>query len=78
VTTPPNLDALRAIPDAAVRAAAAGRYIEARQDAIREALAIRDEAILTMLPAFGVTQTARFAEVSISTVKLVRAKAKES
>lgn len=71
--TPPNLDALRAIPDPADRAIAAGVYIAEREEAIRVARQIRDEAIASLIESGGdPTDIAVRVGVSPSKVKLVR------
>lgn len=69
---PKTLAALKAIADPAERARAARLYIERADAAKRDALAIRDAAIRTLLESNGPTATARLCEVSLSTVKLVR------
>jgi len=70
---PKTLAELKAIPDPAERARAARHYIERADRAKRDAQAVRDEAIRTLLESNGPTATARLCEVSLSLVKLVRA-----
>jgi hypothetical protein len=66
------LEDLRSVKDPVVRAKAARVYIDQRQEAIRSALAIRDEAIREVLQVHGPSETARRCDVSLSTVKLAR------
>lgn len=69
---PKTLAALKAIPDPAERARAARLYIERADSAKRDAQAVRDDAIRTLLKTNGPTTTARLCDVSLSLVKLVR------
>lgn len=69
---PRTLDQLKAIPDPAERARAAKAYIQRAEKAIRDALVVRNEAILLVLGSNGATATAGLCDVSVSTVKLVR------
>lgn len=71
---PKTLAELKAIPDPAERARAAKLYVEQRvEKARRDALTVRDEAIRILLESNGPTATAKLCDVSVSTVKLVRA-----
>lgn len=79
MTGPKNLAELKKIRDPAERALAAKAYVADRQEAIREANAVRDEAIVGLLTAGqGVTATARACGVSVSHVKIVRLAKKAS
>jgi len=70
---PRNLAELRKIRDPIERALAAKAYVAERQDAIRQANTVRDDAIRALLKAGnGVTATARACGVSVSHVKLVK------
>ena len=75
VEPPRNLAELRAVKAPAARAAAARAYVEQRQQAIREALAVRDAAIRELLRDNGPAEVARLCGVSLSTVKLARGRA---
>jgi hypothetical protein len=72
VEPPRNLDELRAVKAPADRAVAARAYVEQRQEAIRQALAVRDAAIRELLENSGPSEVARLCDVSLSTVKLAR------
>jgi HJR/Mrr/RecB family endonuclease len=70
---PRNLAELKAISDPAERARATKLYLDKRvEQARREAIAVRDEAIREVLKSNGPTATARLCDVSLSLVKLVR------
>lgn len=69
---PRNLAELRAIPDPAERASAAKLYLERVEQYKRDALTVRNEAILLVLESNGPTAAAALCDVSLSTVKLVR------
>ncbi len=73
-TTPPrNIDALRAIIDAAEQARAAKSYVEQREEAITEAKAIRDLAIRSLLlEGHTSAAVAEMTGMSPSHVKAVR------
>lgn len=72
MTAPRNLDELRSVKDPVAQGLAAKAYIEAREEAIREARRIRDTAIRTYLENHGAAATARAFEVSLALVKAVR------
>jgi DNA invertase Pin-like site-specific DNA recombinase len=71
MTTPRNLDEVRAVKNRVARIKAAGTYIEHGTAKIREALKIRDDDIRALIDAYGPSEAARLAGVSLSTVKLV-------
>lgn len=71
VPAPPNLAALRAIRDPAEQARAASRYISEREQAIREARIIRDNAVRLLAKEHGPTRAAALSGVSVSLVKVV-------
>jgi len=73
--TPRNLDALRAMPPGPERIAAADAYISEREDAIKEARAIRNADVRALVTEHGLATTARMTGLSLSTVKLVRGQA---
>lgn len=70
--TPRKLDELRAVADPASRAVAAKDYIEAREQAIREARAIRDDAIRVYARNHSISETAEACGVSPATVKVIK------
>lgn len=72
MTAPGSLDELKSIKDPAERALAAKAYIERREQAIREARAIRDEAIRAYGDTHSLSQTASACGVSITVVKQVK------
>ena len=72
VTAPRTLDELGAITDPAERALAAKAYIEQRQDAVRIARDIRDEAVRTYAQTHSRSQTAAACGVSVTGVKQVK------
>lgn len=73
MTPPPNLDALRLVPDPAERAKAAKAYVAEREAAISAARTIRDQAIATLIAQGTALPTiAQACEVSVSHVKLVK------
>lgn len=72
MSSPRNLAEVRAVREPAARALAAKAYADARREAIREVLVIRDEAIRELLADHGPTEVARLCGVSLSHVKLVR------
>lgn len=72
MTPPGTLDELRAIRDPAARALAAKAYIERREQAIRDARAIRDDAIRRYSETHSLSQTAAACGVSVTVVKQVK------
>lgn len=70
--TPRNLAELRDIRDSAARALAAKDYIEARQEAIREARQIRDDAVRAYAETHSISETAAACGISPATVKVIR------
>lgn len=70
--TPRNLDELRAIREPAARAVAAKAYIEQREQAIKEARQLRDDAIRAYSETHSISETAVACEVSPATVKVIR------
>lgn len=70
-----NLDALRALPPGVERVAAADAYIAEREEAIKDARAIRNADIRALIAEHGLAATARLTGLSLSTVKLVKGQA---
>jgi hypothetical protein len=70
--TPRNLQELRAIREPAARALAAKAYIEQREEAIKDARRIRDEAVLEYSETHSLSETAAACGISIGTVKVIR------
>jgi hypothetical protein len=73
--TPRNLTELRALPAGAARVAAADHYIDEREDAIKQARAIRNADIRELVAEHGLAKTARLLDIPLSTVKAVRGQA---
>lgn len=73
--TPRTLAALRDLPPGPERIAAADAYISEREEAIREARAIRNADIRALVAEHGPAAAARMTGLSLSTVKLVRGQA---
>ena len=69
---PRTLADLAAVSDPAARAQAARAYIEQREKAIREAIAIRDTALRLCVTKWGPSETARRTGYSLSTIKTAR------
>jgi len=72
VPPPPNLGALRVIPDPGERARAATAYVQAREEAIVAARKVRDEAVLELVATVGPAKAQRAAELSETTVRAIR------
>lgn len=70
--TPRNLTELRDMPSGPERIAAADQYIAEREDAIKEARAIRNADVRALVAEHGPAAAARMTGLSLSTVKLVR------
>jgi DNA invertase Pin-like site-specific DNA recombinase len=66
------LDELRAIREPAARAVAAKAYIEQREQAIKEARQIRDDAVRAYSKTHSISETANMCGVSQATVKVIR------
>lgn len=70
---PPNLEALRLIPNPAQRAKAAKAYVAERQAAIDAARKIRDQAIAVLIgQGAKPDEIAAACDVSVAHVKLVK------
>lgn len=72
IEPPRTLADLAAVSDPAARAQAARAYIEQREKAIREAIAIRDTALRLCAERWGPTETMRRTGYSLSTIKTAR------
>lgn len=72
---PRTLKELRDMPAGPDRIAAARAYIAEREDAIKEAMAIRNADIRALVAEKGIAETARITDLSQSTIKLVKGQA---
>ncbi len=73
--TPRTLKELRDLPPGPERIAAARAYIAERENAISEAMAIRNADIRALIAEKGLAEAARMTGLSLSTVKLVKGQA---
>ena len=72
VTSPRNLDQLRAMPPGLDRIKAADAYISEREEAIRQARSIRDGDVRTLVAAQGVAKVRDLTGYSASTIRVIR------